>query len=640
MSISFHLLPSFLCKLLLWSGLVGYTLLLQGQEVQKTDTLPEVTVKEFFWFSDGLTKVDVDKIEIKKEGQLQNLAQTLAENSTFYIKEYGAGGVGSASYQGHNASQIQVNWNGFSLNSPMHGQSDLSLINLMTTDKILVQNGIESLASGAGGIGGQLSLQQKVWFPAYKFTKVHLSSSISSFQNFHSTAQYSWSHDSIYTQTSISHQQAQNNYPYLWEDQKLRLQNGETSQTYFQQDFAKRYKKYHTFKGHLVAYQSKRNIPSLAGVQDTFNLNNQLDQGIRASVHYDLYKNNGHLSINTAYIDETIRYNEDESRFYSFKNRITFEKEAYKDLNIHFQTFNEYNFAQTSNYIFNPKRTQWAVQGQVNYEYYDFLYVEGILHQEWLSDLKWLPILPKLQVKLGVDYPMNLTYQLGKNYHYPTFNDLYWNEGGNLNLVPEYGWSQELAFSHSFLTKNKRFHINNNVAAYHGKIHNWIQWTPQLTGLWSAQNLKQVNKSGLEWFFSIQGPKYISINGTYAFTKAINKKVIDPLDNSFNKQLIYVPKHTAHLTGKISFQEKYTFILRQHFTSRRYISSDHSHFLKGYALTDLAFTMVVNIKRQRFLLHLEANNIFNQNYETIAQRPMPRMNWAIRLHHTWSKSKR
>ncbi|MDV7399099.1 TonB-dependent receptor, partial [Arthrospira platensis SPKY1] len=64
------------------------------------------------------------------------------------------------------------------------------------------------------------------------------------------------------------------------------------------------------------------------------------------------------------------------------------------------------------------------------------------LRQE-LVDGAFTPIAPSLGLERPLTNWLSLKARFSRNYRLPTFNDLYWQPGGNPDLLAESGWSQE-----------------------------------------------------------------------------------------------------------------------------------------------------------------------------------------------------
>ncbi|MBM3420255.1 MAG: hypothetical protein FJY11_03880, partial [Bacteroidetes bacterium] len=88
-----------------------------------------------------------------------SVSDVLRSSSTLFMKTYGAGGIATISLRGGGASHTVVTWNGINLNSPVLGQSDLSLIPSVAADEITVHNGGSSLPTAQGGLGGVVEIE-------------------------------------------------------------------------------------------------------------------------------------------------------------------------------------------------------------------------------------------------------------------------------------------------------------------------------------------------------------------------------------------------------------------------------------------------------------------------------------------------
>ena len=77
------------------------------------------------------THVDSSVIQAKRSVSLSDL---LSENTSVFIKNHGRGALATASFRGTAASHTQVSWNGISINSPMAGMVDFSLIPVYLID--------------------------------------------------------------------------------------------------------------------------------------------------------------------------------------------------------------------------------------------------------------------------------------------------------------------------------------------------------------------------------------------------------------------------------------------------------------------------------------------------------------------------
>src|SRR5699024_10857880 len=89
---------------------------------------------------------------------MQSVGEVLTAHSSIHIKEYGPGGMATASQRGLSSEQIQVLWEGIPINSSTLGQTDLSLLPASFFSDIQVSSGTPSTAFGGGSLSGALYL--------------------------------------------------------------------------------------------------------------------------------------------------------------------------------------------------------------------------------------------------------------------------------------------------------------------------------------------------------------------------------------------------------------------------------------------------------------------------------------------------
>ncbi|WP_198024072.1 TonB-dependent receptor plug domain-containing protein [Pseudidiomarina salinarum] len=85
--------------------------------------------------------------------------------------------------------------------------------------------------------------------------------------------------------------------------------------------------------------------------------------------------------------------------------------------------------------------------------------------------------------------------ELGTGFQRPGFNDLYWPQGGNPDLQDETSYGIQLQWQHMIRDNKVTF------SGYARRLDNLIQWVPDSTGWYSAQNTEEAELRGLrlEW---------------------------------------------------------------------------------------------------------------------------------------------
>ena len=232
---------------------------------------------------------------------------------------------------------------------------------------------------------------------------------------------------------------------------------------------------------------------------------------------------------------------------------------------------------------------------------------------------------------LGADYQFTkwLTGKtnIAKVYRVPTFNDLYWVPGGNQNLLPENGYSEDAGLNFHF--KNKTIAFTTDVAVFNRSIKNWIIWLPGIS-YWKPQNIKDVWSRGIETnnTFSIKIRKAkISFSMLKSYVVSTNEQLTSGNDASKGKQLIYVPMYSG--MAKVSL-EYHDFILsyRHNYTGYRYTAADNTQFLNPYDLGSAYVSCKIPMKNTSANFFFQANNIWNKEYQVLLNRAMPQQNFT------------
>jgi iron complex outermembrane receptor protein len=210
----------------------------------------------------------------------------------------------------------------------------------------------------------------------------------------------------------------------------------------------------------------------------------------------------------------------------------------------------------------------------------------------------------------------------GKNYNYPTLNDLYWYPGGNPNLLPENAISTESGLNSKISSENKKLVWNNSASVFSTVIDNYIQWQQASQGYWSPQNLKKVWSRGAEVSSKISAKwakNTFSFGAAYSYVRSTSQRALNDLDKTVGRQLIYVPAHTAQTSAVYSYG-KSIFSAQYIYTHYRYTPT---YFLPGYGLLNLQAETGITVKKLAFRASLKCNNVLNKSYQAIEWRPMP-----------------
>ncbi|HLP19048.1 MAG TPA: TonB-dependent receptor, partial [Chitinophagales bacterium] len=249
------------------------------------------------------------------------------------------------------------------------------------------------------------------------------------------------------------------------------------------------------------------------------------------------------------------------------------------------------------------------------------------------------PLAPLLTVSYKDEFyqghKVSLTLNASRAFRFPTLNDLYWVPGGNPNLKPEKGWDGELSGRYAY-----RYYFSFTATGFAKYITNWIQWTTN-GSYWEPRNVKRVFTRGVElqaWACTQSIGRFSAMFVVnYTYTRATNLDPLSPYDLSLNKQLIYVPLHQVKGSAQFYYRRFYLKAINT-FTDAVFITTDNSQALKGYYLLDLEVGKDFEIRDKYELgVSFRANNVTNRQYQNVAQRPMPGVNFEGTLKFRFNR---
>ena len=219
----------------------------------------------------------------------------------------------------------------------------------------------------------------------------------------------------------------------------------------------------------------------------------------------------------------------------------------------------------------------------------------------------------------------------------PTFNDLYYTNVGNTKLRPEFADQYNIGVTYE---KQKAFIFKRiwvTADAYYNEVSDKILALPrQNLFQWSVQNVGKVKIKGVDIALHTQIKDFknfkISTNFTYTYQNALD--VTDATSTSYKTQLSYTPKHSG--SNSISVEHKnLNFNFNTLFSSLRYKAGDPTfgNLLQPFTTNDASLSYSFHKKKiASYKLILEANNIFNTQYEIIKYYPMPLNNYRLTLN--------
>ena len=378
----------------------------------------------------------------------------------------------------------------------------------------------------------------------------------------------------------------------------------------------------------------------------------QDDRQLRASFDWKRHSGNNSLQLlggwnysRMSYVRSTTGFNfvnedarsSEYSYFSNLKNSLQIDEKtnlaATFDLNYH--RVNSLNRIDGSGY--GEERMESGIMVKVQRKSSE-RYTTFFLVRSEYYDGRIIPLIPGVgaEWKIFNNIPAEIHWNIARNFHKPTLNDLYWIPGGNPGLKPEDGITGDLTLR-MMPTKNK---FNSELTGFVSRIENWIVWQPAQNGAyyWEAANLKEVFSRGIEYQGSVKfsaGAIRLVCLADYSFTRTTNLNAGREADLSRGKQLIYIPKHRANLNVSAGLKS-YTVDYSLGYTGRRYTKSnnqesDFEQVLNPYFLSNLSLIRKFNFKGLEADIKLKIENLFNTSYQAILWRPMPGRSFYLTL---------
>lgn len=211
----------------------------------------------------------------------------------------------------------------------------------------------------------------------------------------------------------------------------------------------------------------------------------------------------------------------------------------------------------------------------------------------------------------------------------PTFNQLYWREGGNPDLRPEYSTAVDAGLVH---TVGKGF-STMELTWFHHDVTDKIVWAPSSGIFWTPRNVQHVISTGVEAQLQLAWEK-LSVRAAAQWMSSRKANAAFPGDATQDKQLIYVPEWSGALTLIAAPLDWLTVTLTERVLGRRYYNETNTASLPTHALTDLAAQAAVELAGLGTTWKLEMLNVFDASYEVVAFYPMPGRHLRLTLRTT------
>lgn len=626
-----------------------------------------------------LTKFDS---VVLKENIALSMADVLTFNSPIFVKSYGRATLSTVSFRGTSPSHTQVTWNGMKINNPMLGMTDFSMIPSYFIDDASLLHGTSSVNETGGGLGGAVKMST---VPAQnEGFGLQYVQGVGSFKTFDEFVRLTYGSDKWQISTRAVLSSSPNEYEYKNHDKKENIYDEDMNivgQYYpVENNRSGSYKDFHflqevyynTGKGDRLGFNawyinSNRELPMLTtdyGEEMDFD-NRQREHTFRSILSWDHFRSNWKLSAKGGYINTWMAY--DYKRDVGNGNMAHMTRSRSKINTFYGQLEGEYfigkkwlftaNVAAHQHFVesqdkniilqeggkgivgYNKARVELSSSVSAKYRPTDNIGLSFVLREDMYGE-DFTPLIPAFFIDGVISKKGNITAKasVSRNFRFPTLNDLYFLPGGNPNLKKESGITYDAGFSFAF-AKEEKYNLQGSVNWFDSYINDWILWLPTTKGFFSPKNIKDVHAYGIEvqtdFSALITKNLKLDLDATYSWTPSINEgEPISSADQSVGKQLPYVPKHSATVTGRLSWNT-WSFMYKWCYYSERFTMSSNDISLTGklpvYFMNNITIEKGVSMKLADFSIKGSINNLFNEEYLSVLSRPMPGINFEIFL---------
>ena len=590
----------------------------------QADTLKQVEVTTTITPAPSYKLIKVTNIE---SHVTDNLADLLSKETPIYIKSSGPGGLSTISIRGAGASHTQLYWNGISINSPTLGQLDLATLPVAFIDEAEIHLGASSVVDGSGGLGGAIQLNTAA---NYK-NKLNATfrKEVGSFGIDKTLFSINVGNKKFQSKTSLFRNSSFNDFKYIdisKENSPIsERENAEIIQYGIKQEFYFAPNKENHFAIKSNYLDSYRQISSAIGIATKGE--HQTDKALRLMGEWRHGKKKTFQHLRLAFIKDEMNYKdtsiEINSRIsidsykasYNFNHYFNYLLKFSAQINSGTDIANSTGFESHKTRNGQSVFLQFEQKSNWGYQY------NIALRQEAING-ELTPIIPTIGVKyfLTKNHHFAIKANAARNYKAPSLNELYWNPGGNPNLLPEIGFTSEMGLTY----KSRKLAFG--ISPYYSLIDNWIQWLAQESGIWTPINVKQVENKGIELnikkVFKVSNEAKLHLHSGYNYVNSINKSSLLTSDNSIGSQLIYVPKHTFNVVAKLELKQ-WSFAYNQTITGKVFIDASNTTYMPYYAPADINISYSLKKEMKSTKIGLKVSNLYNEDYQIMANRPLP-----------------
>ncbi|KAA5536605.1 TonB-dependent receptor [Taibaiella lutea] len=647
---------------------------------QRNDTLKEVEIRTTLIKDTAIDKKSDFSAtqsfqtigrEYKDLYESQSLANLLSQQTSVFIKSYGVNSMATLSLRGASAAQSAVLWNGVPIMNPALGVADLSLLQTGLFSDITLKYGSSAALYGSGNVGGALLLDNQ--YPDFTAKKnIGITAGVGSYGSQNLGLNTSFQNEKWTVHLNGFYQKATNDISYKDESgNNKRLENAalQGGGALLSVDYNLKEKwnaqNNERIYGKLWWQTYDREIPP--AMFESFSDKQQKDASLRTLLGYEKNTRRSTFYVKGSYNKESLHY-EDSAVSLDNRNNV---HQVYQETGFKYRLNNpdkqmretwmkpavhqvlifvpmQFALAEGNNISSNETQFRPAIAAAYSFEgMQSRLKANASFRQEWVNGTT-APLLPGAGVSFALlnDKKVNkkensslisllIRGNVQRTYRIPTLNELYYFPGGNPDLKPEQGWSQDAGYTFQFkhnYNDKKAFLFLHELNGFNRNIQDWIYW---LGGaIWTPHNIAKVHSRGIETNNRISysaGQFKFNLGLNYTYVLSTTEASYLPGDGSIGKQIPYTPRYNAQGNFGIQWKGNLFVNWNQTYTGYRFVTVDESQYLDPYFTANIQVSYAILLSKYKLQMIGQLQNIFNTDYQVVNARPMPGRNFSLQL---------
>ena len=568
-----------------------------------------------------------------------SMAELLAENTPFILKQNGNGMMTTLSLRGTSASHTQTIWNGLSITPLTMGQTDYSTLPVFFFEQINIHPGGGSAIFGEGAIGGAVTLQSDAvsW---RRSRSLSIMEEIGSFGKTFSGIKFKAGNKKIQSVTKAFFNRCENDFKFQFRDETL-TQNHASYKNFGALNETKiRINTQNVIGTHVWFTRYDRDIqPMMQNNDDASKYEEINDQSVKIVTEH---LHTGHwLNIRNqlAWMNDRELFGEDLIATHDLTARSNARKDFKKGSA---ELGGDLHYIKPEVYAYKAGTKEWrgAIFLLTKYSPCEAVTLYGNMRKSFASDME-IPFSPAFGFSVKTDGQKKFRGRFGgnvaRNTKVPTLNDRYWGDYANKELTPETAFNLEVNSDGEFDWGKQSTKLN--VTVYRNNVDGWILWMPR-GNVWKPTNIENVLARGIETnlrhhFKISQSSHEIMMSYNHSFTEII--KGFEDMKPFEGRQMPLTPQNLISCNWNITYKEAAATI-SGNYTGER-TSSDIFDKLEEYFLLDLflryklIFSKKQNNRQHTLLFGAQIKNLLNTNYQSLPFRAMPGRNFSLSV--TW-----